>query len=117
MSLTYTDYETAVVVHMPEKLTSINSVEIKKEIAQQIERFKDNLVIDLAGLNYSDSSGLAVLVGIYKTVAAAGGQAVLLSPQPAIRSLLELTRLNELFEIYQDPKAAVERVSRRGIKQ
>ena len=111
MNLTVSSYETADVVHMPEKLTMANAAQIKQQLSELVDQGKTNLVLDMAGVNFTDSSGLAVLVACYKNVQKVQGNAVLLSPQPAVQSLLELTRLQELFEIYQDLNAAV-----KGIK-
>lgn len=111
MSFTISSYDSANVVHMPEKLTMANANSVKQQLTEMIDDGKTNLVIDLAGMSFTDSSGLAVLVAVYKNIQKLGGSAVILSPQPAVQSLLELTRLQELFEIYQDPNAAIERVS------
>ena len=107
MNLTVSSYESADIVHMPEKLTMANATQVKHQLNELIEQGKTNLVLDMAGVNFTDSSGLAVLVAVFKSVQKVQGNAVLLSPQPAVQSLLELTRLQELFEIYQDPTAAV----------
>jgi len=110
MSVSVSSYGEAEVVHLPEKLTMANASEIKNSINQMIESGRHRLVVDMAGVNFTDSSGLAVLVALYKGIGAKNGRAVLLSPQPSVQSLLELTRLQELFEIYQDPRAAIDRV-------
>jgi len=65
----------------------------------------------MTDVSFTDSSGLAVLVAAYKGVKESNGCAVLLSPQPNVQSLLELTRLQELFEIFEDENTAVKRVS------
>ena len=111
MSVSVSTYGEAEVVHLPEKLTMANAAEVKNSLNAMIDEGHHRLVVDMAGLNFTDSSGLAVLVSLYKGIGAKKGHAVLLSPQPSVQSLLELTRLQELFEIYQDPKAAIDRVT------
>lgn len=111
MSVSVSSYGEAEVVHLPEKLTMSNAAEIKNSLNSMIEAGRHRLVVDMAGVNFTDSSGLAVLVSLYKGIGAKNGHAVLLSPQPSVQSLLELTRLQELFEIYQDPRAAIDRVT------
>lgn len=110
MSVSVSSYGEAEVVHLPEKLTMSNAAEIKSALNAMLEEGRHRLVVDMAGVNFTDSSGLAVLVALYKGIGAKNGRVVLLSPQASVQSLLELTRLQELFEIYQDPRAAIDRV-------
>ncbi|MGB0465974.1 MAG: STAS domain-containing protein [Pontibacterium sp.] len=111
MQFSMTSYDKAKVVHMPEQLTITNAAAVKKDLVDLIDSGNTRLVLDLAGLNFSDSSGLAVLVAVFKAIEAKSGKTVLLSPQTNVRALLELTRLHEIFEIFNNPQSAVERVS------
>jgi anti-sigma B factor antagonist len=61
-----------------------------------------NLVIDLAGVDFIDSCGLAVLVATRRRVGDLGGDLVLRRPSPAVRRLLELTHLDEAFPVEQE---------------
>lgn len=111
MSISTTHYNDVAVIHLPERLTMSNATQLKKDLLAIIAEGNEHIVLDLAGVNFTDSSGLAVLVSVYKAVTAKSGEVVLLSPQPSVQSLLELTRLQELFEIFSDVKAAVARLS------
>jgi len=111
MNLTTCSYDSAEVVHMPEKLVMENASSVKQELTDMVGSGKNRLVLDMAGVSFTDSSGLAVLVAAYKEVKKSKGHAVLLSPQANVQSLLELTHLQDLFEIFEDTNAAVKRVS------
>jgi len=111
MNLAIKSYDSAEVVQMPEKLTIENASVVKEELISMVESGRNRLVLDMTGVNFTDSSGLAVLVAAYKGTAKSNGRTVLLSPQPIVQSLLELTRLQELFEIFEDSTAAVKRVN------
>ena len=56
-------------------------------------------VIDLAGLQFIDSSGLGVLVGALKRYQAAGRRLSLRSPTPSLQRVLEMTGLAQAFTI------------------
>ncbi|WP_323751029.1 STAS domain-containing protein [Marinobacter sp.] len=103
---TNTNQSTVEVVQLPEKLVMANSDEAHKRLQSLIAEGKNRLVIDLGSMQFMDSSGLAVLVGAWKTVRNDGGKVHLVSPSPSIRALLELTRLHEIFEIFEDLDAA-----------
>lgn len=111
MSITITNYDQVSVAHLPERLTMANAAEIKSELLALIDEGRSEIILDMAGVSFSDSSGLAVLVAIYKKVTEKAGEVILLSPQPSVQSLLELTRLQEIFEIYSDVKTAVSRLA------
>ena len=66
------------------------------------DRKPDHFVLDLAGVPYMDSSAIAVLVELVKTVRAGGGAVRLEALQPRVRGLLEIARLESIFEIPDD---------------
>jgi len=80
------------IVHFPEKLTMANSSDIKDEI-RLLTMGKSNIIVDLAGTQLVDSSGLACLVKARDHISC------ILSPNENILALLELTRLTEIFVI------------------
>jgi anti-sigma B factor antagonist len=55
--------------------------------------------IDLAETTFLDSCGLGALVALHKTATSRGGTVRLLNPQPPVQQLLDLTRLNDIFEV------------------
>jgi len=57
------------------------------------------VVLDLSGLTFCDSTGLAGLVRLHKRASVAGGELVLRAPVPRVHNLLALTGLNRLFTI------------------
>jgi anti-sigma B factor antagonist len=50
-----------------------------------------DLVLDLSGVEFVDSSGLRVLIELHQNRARAGGTLVLRTPSPAVRRLLEVS--------------------------
>ncbi len=64
------------------------------------------VLVDLSGVSYIDSSGIAALVEGYKQ---AKGQSVsfgLLAISDAVRAVLELARLDQVFPIHGDLDSA-----------
>jgi anti-sigma B factor antagonist len=58
------------------------------------------IIIDLAGLEFIDSSGLAALVRVRKHARHAGGDLLLAAPQRQVLQVLTLTRLTEVFAVH-----------------
>lgn len=64
------------------------------------------IVIDLGGVDYIDSSGLSTLVAAYTSTRSAGGELKLLHLTKQVRSLLQITRLSTVFDVYDTLDAA-----------
>jgi anti-anti-sigma factor len=58
------------------------------------------IIVDLAGLEFIDSSGLAALVLARKHARQAGGDLLLAAPQPRVLRMLTSTRLTEAFAVH-----------------
>jgi anti-sigma B factor antagonist len=79
----------------------------KKTVTRLLEEGHVNLVVDLQGVGFLDSSGLGALVRALTNSQKEGGQTKLLHAGPQIRKLLEMTRLDSVFEIHEDIETAV----------
>jgi anti-sigma B factor antagonist len=67
----------------------------------------DRIVLDLRGLDFLDSSGLAVLLGAHERAAATGGSEVklVIKGSHAVESLFETLRAGEYLDIVDDTEA------------
>jgi anti-sigma B factor antagonist len=87
-------------LHTPRLRTSLHDL-MKKEFSV--------FIIDFAGVNYMDSSGIATLVEAYQLAHEKGARLVLSSVHHEhVQHLFEITRLNDLFDFYDSPEAAME---------
>ena len=70
---------------------------------------KCKFVFNLAGVEYIDSSGLGQLISIWTSIRSRNGYMTLLSPSKRIQRLFEITRLNTVFEIFENEPDAVQK--------
>ena len=102
------DKGVAVLIEVNEdRLDAHNSGELKTQMLNLFDEGKNNLVIDLKGVRFVDSSGLGSLVSGFKNASARNGNLKLCGLQPQVRSMFELTRLHRVFEIFPDVEEAV----------
>ena len=80
---------------------------IKKTFDKALTKKAAKVVINLKGVNYVDSSGLATLVEILKNMRQYGGRLKLSNLSPKIKSLFEITKLDKLFDIKPDEEEAI----------
>jgi len=66
-----------------------------------------NYVIDLGRVRFMDSSGLAALARLYKRIRIGHGDVRLCNLPPELRRLIELTRFDRVFEIFDERAAAL----------
>jgi anti-sigma B factor antagonist len=59
-----------------------------------------DIIIDLAGLEFIDSSGVAALARGRRQARRAGGELLLAAPQPQVLRVLTLTRLIDVFPVH-----------------
>jgi anti-anti-sigma factor len=76
-----------------------SSTRFRERLIGLVAEGKHNLVVDLAGVGFMDSSGLGTLVSGLKRARQAGGDVVLRAPTPAVLRLIELTGLTRVLSI------------------
>ncbi len=81
--------------------------QFKKTVTRLLEEGRVNLLVDLTGVGFLDSSGLGALVRALTNAQKEGGQTKLLNAGPQIRKLLQMTKLDSVFEIHEDMETAV----------
>jgi len=73
------------------------------------EKGVHHVVIDLGGVTFLDSAGMAMLVGLLKRVRANDGDVRVVEPaDPSVRHILHLTRLDLVFKMQDSVDAALQ---------
>jgi len=65
-------------------------------------------LLNLAGVDFMDSDGMGELVRCYSVVRQKGGEMKLAQVSRKVQELLQITRLNTLFEIYGEEQVALQ---------
>jgi anti-sigma B factor antagonist len=68
---------------------------------------KKKIILNLADVDYLDSSGVGELVGSFTTVRNAGGELKLLNLTQKVNDILHVTKLYTVFDIRDDEFTAV----------
>lgn len=79
---------------------------------QRMDRGVRRFVVDLSAVNVMDSCGLSVLIGLRKLVDEGRGRLVLCHVSPIIQRLLGITRLDRVFESFDDEATALAALAR-----
>ncbi len=83
------------------------SPNVREVLRPLIEQKVPRIYVDMAEVTYIDSSGLAVLIDAMQRIANYGGKFGLIAIRPAVRTVLEIARLDQVFRVYPDRASAV----------
>ena len=89
----------ASVVQVNGEVDMHSSPELHVLLRQVCEDRPTKLVVDLSRVEYMDSSGIGTLVEIFRRVKGFHGNMVLVSLQPRVRGVFEITKLDKFFTI------------------
>jgi anti-sigma B factor antagonist len=105
---TYRDAGVVTVVDIGGRITlGEGSALLRKTIRELLDDGRTKIVLNLADVNYIDSSGIGELVTAFTTVKKAGGDLKLLQLTKRVHDLLQLTKLFIVFEVYSDEDTAL----------
>src|ERR1700746_3036180 len=83
------------------------SPSVTASLNAMIEKKPRRLVVDLSEVTYIDSAGLAALIEAMQKVEGYGGKFLLAGLQETVRSIFEISRLDQVFQIFPDADAAL----------
>ena len=83
---------------------------VKENVDTLVKKHIVSIVMDMSEVDFIDSSGLGCLVSCLRSVNKENGDIKLASIQDQIRSLLELTRLHRVFQIYDNRESAINNI-------
>jgi anti-sigma B factor antagonist len=85
-----------------------NSPAMRKVLLGEIkDKHTPKVLLNLKNVRYIDSSGIASLVEGLKAARDNGARLILYGLSPSVREVLELSRLQKIFEIYDTEEQAL----------
>jgi len=110
MSLRATPRENggATIVDMSGRITlGEGSAMLREMVRDLLGKGQKKIILNLADVNYIDSSGIGELVSGFTTVKNQGGELKLLHLTNKVRDLLQITKLYTVFDVHSDEQAAI----------
>jgi anti-sigma B factor antagonist len=84
--------------------------EFAQRLSAAIDSGKTAVVLDMAGVEFIDSTGLSVLLNGLRLVTQMQGRMALVCTNPTVLRLFQITSLVETFDIFDDRAKAVAHV-------
>ena len=94
----HTTFESNLIAVAVEGRFDIHGIEkFDRAVINQIDANHSNVILNLSGVEFMDSSALAAMVRVLKATIALAGSVTLTELSDAARIILELTRLDAVF--------------------
>jgi stage II sporulation protein AA (anti-sigma F factor antagonist) len=96
------------IVRLEGELDHHTAEQVRATVEAELDRgLTQNLVMNLEGLQFMDSSGLGVILGRYKRVTQAGGRMTLCAVNDQLMKLFELSGLLKILRIFPSEAQAL----------
>jgi len=105
------------VVEVTGKLTSFESGALRTSIAKLLKEGRKQILLNLSGLVYLDSSGIGDLVHTYMSVIKSGGEMNVVGLTDKVEEILKITQLYQVFQEFKDERSALQSFSGDGSKR
>lgn len=96
------------IVKVSGRLDTTNYGELEHHLSSLTENNEYRILLDLEKMEYISSSGLRILLMFLKKIKAANGRFMLCTLTPEIREIFEISGFINIFDIYEDQKAALD---------
>ncbi|MFI7080389.1 STAS domain-containing protein [Micromonospora sp. NPDC049903] len=94
------------VVQVQGDLDMATSPQLRDTLQKLIDAGDRQVVVDMAGVGFMDSSALGALVVTFKSLRAVDGRLSLAAVQPGVRRVLSITSVDRVIDIYDDVPTA-----------
>lgn len=92
-----------------EHLDALNSDETKKKMIAAVSG-SDKVVLNFKNISFIDSSGLGVILSLFRKIKENDGSLVICSVKDSVKVLFKLVRLSHMIQIYESEEEALAQV-------
>jgi anti-sigma B factor antagonist len=99
--------EQVVLIEVSGHLTYFEVGALRDSIQSLVKEQRKNILLNLSGLLYLDSSGIGELARIYVAVVKQGGTMKVIGLTPKVEEVLKITHLSQVFQEFPDEQSAM----------
>ena len=99
MNITSNKEGKVLTVALNDRLDSASATEIEGELYMLVDDDIRTIVLDCQGMEYIASTGLRILLTLYKMVHPRGGEVIMKNVDPYVMEIFEMTGFDEILKI------------------
>jgi anti-sigma B factor antagonist len=107
-SATIRQTEQVSLIDLNGRLTFFEVGILRENVTRLVREGRKQMVLNLSGLQYLDSSGIGELARMYVMVVKSGGQMKVIGLTPKIEEVLKITHLYQVFPEFPDEQTALQ---------
>ena len=108
MDIRVTENVDFVTLNLRGRLDLASSSHMKDQVLRLVSEGKSKIILNMAQVDFINSSGLGTLVSVLKEIRLAKGKMVLSNLASYVQEIFEITQLSNIFEIYNSEADAQE---------
>jgi anti-sigma B factor antagonist len=94
------------VLRLDGRLNMVTASCLRDHVGSAVASGQNRIAVDLAGIDFIDSSGLGALINGLKTARQAGGDLRIAAPNEQVKLVLQLTNMERLLTAYDSAETA-----------
>jgi len=94
------------VLQLDGRLNMVTASCLRDHVGSAVASGQNRIAVDLAGIEFIDSSGLGALINGLKTARQAGGDLRIAAPNDQVKLVLQLTNMERLLTAYDSAETA-----------
>lgn len=109
MKIEFANEPKALIMKIDGEIDHRYATRIRREADRKIVTYPDKpFLIDLTNVSFMDSSGIGVIIGRYKLVSSFGQRVIIVSSNPTVEKILDMSGIKKIINIYPTLEDAAE---------
>lgn len=108
ISIDVKDTDSVLAVKVNGEIDAYTAPQLREKLFPLSEKEGVKMVVDLSEVNYMDSTGLGVFVGVFKNVRAHNGEFKIVGLSERLQRLFEITGLADIIDINSQIEGGVQ---------
>ncbi len=94
------------VLHLDGRLNMVSAARLREAVTSTVAKGNTRIAVDLADVDFMDSSGLGALISGLKTARQAGGDLRIAAPSEQVKLVLQLTNMERVLLAHERAETA-----------
>jgi anti-sigma B factor antagonist len=107
MELSTQEYKRVAVVEISGRIDAARAPDLEAELQELLSKGHQNLILDMAKVEFVSSSGLRVMLTARKSAQKSGGDLSIAQPSERVKDTLDIAGLDVIFKTYEDRETAI----------